>query len=255
MLSKSTLKYIKSLRQAKYRQKYHKIVVEGSKSVIDVLNGQLLEIDAIYALGDWISAHEVHLQKCTAEIQPVADHELTGLSSLSTTQSVLAVCEMPAQQVDLKKVANSLCLYLDGIRDPGNVGTIFRIADWFGLGQIFLSADTADPFNPKVIQASMGSLFRVPWAEAQFDEILIQTGLTPFVTTLDGENIYTADLPDAGIIVLGNESVGVRHQSLSGAARQLMIPGDRALGAESLNVAIAAGIICSEFRRRPAAVS
>jgi TrmH family RNA methyltransferase len=250
MLSKSTLKYIRSLRQVKYRQKYHKIVVEGSKSVLDLLNDKLLKIDGVYGLDPWIKTHEDILRTSAVAVEPIAEHELKTLSSFATPPQVLAVCDMPEQQSDITRVSQTLCLYLDGIQDPGNVGTIFRIADWFGLGQVFISPDTADPYNPKVIQASMGSLFRVPWAEFPLEEIVTHAGLTPFVTALNGENIYTAELPQVGIIILGNESSGVRPMAESLDPRRVMIPRDHALGAESLNVSVAAGIICSEFRRR-----
>ena len=251
MLSKSTIKYVRSLRQQKYRQKYHKIVVEGVKTVHDILSHNLLQVEVIFGTGHWIETHAklhpAHLPLTTA----VDDHELSGLSSFTTPQHVLAVCEMPDHAADPGSVQHEICLYLDGLRDPGNVGTVFRVADWFGIRNLFLAPDTVDPFNPKVIQSSMASLFRVKWMECELSTLMAQPGTHIFVTALNGVNLYECELPDRGLIVLGNESTGVRGLPPdSHGVQYISIPDKFRLGAESLNVAVAAGIICAEFRRR-----
>src|SRR5690606_35199521 len=161
----------------------------------------------------------------------------------------IAVCQMPEAYADPVKARSEICLYLDGIRNPGNAGTIFRIADWFGIRHVFISQDTVDPYNPKVIQASMASLFRLHWAEISLEEILSQDDLIVYATVPDGESIYDAALSGQGLIILGNESTGVRIPPGKDVKR-IAVPGHYSLGAESLNVAIAAGIVCSEFRRR-----
>jgi TrmH family RNA methyltransferase len=249
MLSKSTIKYVRSLRQQKYRQKYHKIAVEGVKSVHEVLAGELLEVEQIYATPEWISARAPDYPQFKSVTISITESELAGISSFTTPQEVLAVCEMPGAAADPAKTADELCLYLDGIRDPGNLGTIFRIADWFGIRNLFLAEDCVDPFNPKVIQASMGSLFRVHWATIPLQLMLDREGLIAYAASMEGESIYAVELSGKGLIILGNESTGIRdirHKTV----KWISIPGKHTLGAESLNVAVAAGIICAEFRRR-----
>lgn len=249
MLSKSTIKDIKALRQKKYRQKYHKIVVEGTKSVVDVLREDLVKPEALYATESWLSGHSDLLEARQKLVSIAESEELSAISSLTTPQEALLVCTMPEHKLSAEVMASELCLYLDGIRDPGNVGTIFRIADWFGIKSLFLSPDTADPYNPKVIQASMASLFRTHWMEIDLVSLLHENSSPVYVTAMDGEDIYKADLSTSGLIILGNESTGVRLPS-NQQLQRLAIPRHLALGADSLNVAIAAGIVCSEFRRR-----
>ena len=251
MLSKSTLKYIRSLRQAKSRQKYHKIVVEGTKSVHELLQLGIVHIDGLYALEPWIENNAPLLQKTGIEANVITGQELSMISAFTTPQHVIAVCEMPHSVLPAQDLpAQKLCLYLDGIRDPGNAGTIFRIADWFGISHIYLSSDTVDPYNPKVIQASMGSLFRISWSETVLPDVIETPGIHAFLTMPDGENIFTATLPETGLIILGNESAGVRIPHAYTQARRLSIPGDPGRGADSLNVAVSAGIICAEFYRQ-----
>jgi len=247
MLSKSTIKYIRSLRLQKYRQKYHKIVVEGVKSVHDILADNLVTVEVQYATQDWIDTMS---SNPAVRIERVEAHELAAISSFVTPQQVLAVCEMPEYHVNPKAPLEELCLYLAGIRDPGNMGTIFRIADWFGIRTIFLAPDSVDAYNPKVIQASMGSLFRVQWSEYPLDEILAIPGVQVFATSMDGEDLYTCQLQQSGLIILGNESTGVPGLSADPNVQYIAIPNRFRLGADSLNVAVAAGIVCAEFRRR-----
>ncbi len=250
MLSKSTIKYVRSLRDQKYRQKYHKIVVEGVKTVHDVLTSRLLTVETIYATQSWIDENSSVFQTFHPLFVEVREHELEAISSLITPQQVLAVCEMPEHTAEPNQVLTELCLYLDGIRDPGNMGTIFRIADWFGIQHVFLAEDCVDPFNPKVIQASMGSLFRIQWAEYPLKQLLEIQGVQAYATALDGESIYSHQLSNMGLIILGNESSGIREFQHDDRIHRIAIPNTFCLGADSLNVAVAAGIVCSEFRRR-----
>jgi TrmH family RNA methyltransferase len=250
MFSKTTIKYIRSLRDQKYRQKYHKIVVEGVKTIRDIVADRLVEIEELYATRAWIEEMPALWRTQISSIVEVEDHTLAAMSSFTTAQQVLAVCTMPNQSADLREAMTSLCLYLDGIRDPGNMGTIFRVADWFGIRNIFLAEDCVDPFNPKVIQASMGSLFRVQWKEIPLLDIFQLPGIQVYATTMHGKSIYTHDLSRNGIIILGNESTGIRTLPEHAQLHLISIPADFRLGADSLNVAVSAGIICAEFRRR-----
>lgn len=250
MLSKTTIKYIRSLRDQKYRQKYHKIVVEGVKSVHDVLSAHLVSVETIFATKEWVADLSSVYPSYKTIVEQVDDHELKLLSSFTTPQQVLAICAMPVHIADPDKALTELCLYLDGVRDPGNMGTIFRIADWFGISNVFLSGDCVDPYNPKVIQASMGSIFRVNRREMHLHELLGYSEIQVFAATMHGANLYQTDLPPQGLIVLGNEASGIRELPTQPNVHQISIPTTLRLGAESLNVAVAAGIICAEFRRR-----
>jgi TrmH family RNA methyltransferase len=250
MLSKSTIKYVRSLRQQKYRQKYHKIVVEGVKTIKDILKDQLLNVETIYASSDRLGIPATGSVPKQPHVIAVEEHELAGISSFTSPQHVLAICDIPDHDADPKAALSGLCLFLDGIRDPGNMGTIFRIADWFGIQAIFLAEDCVDPFNPKVIQASMSSLFRVNWSECPLSQILDQPGIQAYASMSDGESIYDHPLSSQGLIILGNESTGIRDITRRKEIHEIAIPATHRLGAESLNVAVSAGIICAEFRRR-----
>lgn len=250
MLSKTTIRYIKSLRHRKFRQKYHKIAVEGEKSVQDVLSGKKVGVSELYATDTWIEASGSLLHNAGISAISISEREMAAISAFTTPQRVLAVCEMPAWEITPEEPLTQLCLYLDGVRDPGNAGTIFRIADWFGIDKLYLSPDTVDPYNPKVIQASMGSLFRVSWAEESLERLLKVPGIAVYASDTHGTSIYEHALSRTGLIVLGNEGSGIRLDAGSVGIQHIAIPDSRTLGAESLNVAVAAGIICSEFRRR-----
>jgi TrmH family RNA methyltransferase len=224
--------------------------VEGAKTVGDCLHDELIRIETIYTTDAWHEhARHISIPATITQVQ-VEEHELKSISGLTTPQQVLAVGEMPDQIANPALINAELCLYLDGIRDPGNMGTIFRIADWFGLGAIFLAEDCVDPYNPKVIQSSMSSLFRVKWAEVPLSEFLAMQEAKIFATASDGQSMYESNLSKSGLIILGNESTGIRGLDDMMGIQKIAIPDAFRLGAESLNVAVSAGIICAEFRRR-----
>lgn len=250
MLSKSTIKSIRALHHHKYRQKYHKIILEGSKSVAEVISLYPAFIESVYATPLWLESNRDLPGMRDLPVTLVADHELAKVSALTTPPPVIAICGIPDQTADPEKMKTELCLYLDGIRDPGNLGTIFRVADWFGFRHIFLSGDCVDPYNPKVIQSSMGSLFRIQWRTMNLHDVLEIPGIRVFAATLDGEDVFMHTLTGQGVLILGNESEGIRNLPDSPQITRLSIPGQFRLGAESLNVAVAAGILCAEFRRR-----
>lgn len=240
MISKNQIKLIRSLEQKKNRKREGLFVAEGPKVVDDLLQ-------AGYHPKQLFSTTEYH------NAERITEEELHKISFLQHPQKVLAVFEIPKAQLTLN-ITQHLTLALDGIRDPGNLGTIIRIADWFGISHIFCSLDTADLYNPKVVQATMGSIAHV---QVVYTDLLKLFYTLPpsypiYGTLLDGENIYEQELTQEGIIVMGNEGNGISTEIRQLINKRLLIPDFHADGqrAESLNVAIATAITCSEFRRR-----
>jgi len=183
----------------------------------------------------------------------ITDIQLSKISNLETPNKVLAVAEIPEQNFSFDAVASKLSLALDTINDPGNLGTIIRTAAWFGIETIICSATTADAWNAKAVQASMGALFRVKVVYADLEKVVAdytKNDIPVYATTLDGDNIYTSELAANGLIIIGSESHGVSKELLSLIDKKLLIPSFAAGNAESLNAAVAAGVVCSEFRRR-----
>lgn len=251
MISKNKIKYIRSLELKKNRNKEGKFVAEGHKVVEDLL--VLQPADLIVATSEWLKGK--HLGDAT-EIIEVTDEELQKVSFLQHPQQVLAVFKQnatrryTAESVD----TTQLSLALDGVQDPGNLGTIIRIADWFGITHIYCSEDTADVYNPKVVQATMGSIARV---KVEYGNLLalvesLPTDFPVYGTLLDGNNIYQQELENRGLIVMGNEGKGISPALTQKINRKLLIPNfpEGRATADSLNVAIATAITCSEFRRQ-----
>lgn len=247
MISKNKIKYIRSLELKKNRNKEGKFVAEGFKVVDDLL--ALQPADLIVATQEWL--HGKHLADQT-EVIEVTEEELKKVSFLQHPQQVLAVFNQ-AQDGDFSINTQELSLALDGVQDPGNLGTIIRIADWFGITHIYCSQDTADVYNPKVVQATMGSIARV---KVEYGNLLALVESLPadvpvYGTLLDGDNIYQQQLENRGLIVMGNEGKGVSPALAKKVNRKLLIPNfpEGRATADSLNVAIATAITCSEFRR------
>ena len=245
MISKNQIKFIRQLEQKKFRHREGLFVAEGTKVVGDLLKAGYIP-HSLYATSEWIASHSV------AEATEVTDDELTRLSFQQHPQQVLALFPIP-EPADLSPLTSHLSLLLDGVQDPGNLGTIIRIADWFGISNIICSEDTVDAYNPKVVQATMGSIARVNIIYANLLELLdgLPADFPVYGTLLDGENIYTQELTPHGLIIMGNEGNGISDAVRQRVNRRLLIPdfhnGDTA---DSLNVAIATAITCSEFRRR-----
>lgn len=243
MISKNQQKYIRQLEQKKYRKREGCFVAEGTKVVGDLLK-RYQPLD-LYATESWDAPKGVGYTL-------VSEEELQRVSFQQHPQQVLAIFPIP-QPTDPVSLRGSLTLALDGVQDPGNLGTIIRIADWFGIDTIICSEETADAWNPKVIQATMGSIARVNVIYANLLELLdtLPSDYPVYGTFLDGENIYTQTLSGEGLIIMGNEGNGISDAVKAKVNRRLLIPdfhqGDTA---DSLNVAIATAITCSEFRRR-----
>ena len=244
MISKNQLKYIRQLEQKKYRRREGLFVAEGTKVVGDLL--QRYRPEAVFATADW---------QAPAGITPqlVTDDELRRISFLQHPQQVLALFPLPSVNSLPSSVNSELSLALDGVQDPGNLGTIIRIADWFGISTIICSEDTVDAWNPKVVQATMGSIARVNIIYNNLSEFLdsLPADFPVYGTFLDGENIYTQELTHEGLIIMGNEGNGISDAVRAKVNRRLLIPDfHQGETADSLNVAIATAITCSEFRRR-----
>ena len=250
MVSKNDIKRIKQLEQKKYRQREGLFVAEGPKVVDDLLRCGY-QPTVIYATNEWNedNAHfDTRLRVSQFRIDIISNEELRKISFLQHPQQVLAVFPIPQQSFPEPK---GLCLALDGVQDPGNLGTIIRIADWFGIKNIYCSTDTADAWNPKVIQATMGSIARVNICYGDLSILLSQTSLPIYGTLLDGNDLYQEDLSKDGIIVMGNEGNGISQPIRKLVNKKLLIPSyNNNDTAESLNVAIATAITCAEFRRR-----
>ncbi len=256
MISKNRLKYVRSLEMKKYRKAEGVFVAEGHKLVGDLLD--VFECKYLAATSDWLSANAAWVERqrrSGVEVDEVTDEELKRASFQETPQQVLAVFKQLTYEVDVNEVARKqLCLVLDDVQNPGNLGTIVRLADWFGIEHIFCSKGCADIYNPKTVQATMGGIARVQVHEADLPELLsrLDKDIPVYGTFLDGENIYGKELENRGLIVMGNEGKGVSKEVAAFVTERLYIPNypEGRETSESLNVAIATAIVCAEFRRR-----
>ena len=249
MISRTRIKWIKSLEMRKYRLQEKAFVAEGPKLV-----GELLPYSTplyIAATKEWLDQNR-HLLRAVKEVDEVSHEELERASLLRTPQSVLAVMSVPERRLDVSALQEKLVIALDGIQDPGNLGTILRIADWFGIHDVLCSDGTADVYNPKCVQSCMGALARVKVFYCNLPEVLKQAEMPVFGTFLDGTDIYKEELSQHGIIVMGNEGNGISQPVAKLVNRRLFVPNypKGSLTTESLNVAVATGIVCAEFRRR-----
>lgn len=250
MLSNAQIKLIRSLEQKKYRNKHNLYVAEGEKIVSEILLSKA-PFDKIYVTQRWINKNRDLFLQNEQLITIITESELNKISFLQNPNEALAL--MPLHSPNIKNLIASekLILALDTIQDPGNLGTIIRIADWFGIESIVCSENCVDVYNPKVIQATMGSFLRIKVYYTKLKDFIEQqkkNGILIFGALLDGEIIYKAELSNNGIIMMGNESKGISEELKQLIDKPLYIP--KAGGAESLNVSVATGIICSEFSRR-----
>ena len=248
MISKATIKKIHALDMRKFRRNERLFVAEGPK-LVDELCATMKPV-YIAALPEWISENADIV--ADAEYDVVTPDELQRASLQKNPQQVIALFPIPEHRLCAEQLKDELALMLDGVQDPGNLGTIARIADWFGIRNIICSTDTADIYNPKAVQATMGALARVKFHYTDLLQLLSQYNGPVYGTFLDGENIYGQELSANGIIVMGNEGKGISQGVGEMINRRLYIPNYPAgtQTTESLNVAIATSIVCAEFRRR-----
>ncbi len=248
MLSQNKIKYLTSLQSKKFRQKYNIFVAEGEKICLEILKEKKIEVESIFAVKSWCEKHAYLLQYYGAKVEEISESELKKISSLTTPNQVLITAHPQDFSLDKNLIFNDLVLYLDGIQDPGNMGTILRNADWFGIPYVFCSDTCVDIYNPKVIQSSMGAFLRVKSKEISLPTLLDRAKNIPiYGALLEGENIFQSKLEQKGIIVIGSEGKGISDATLPLISHKIKIP-DYGNGAESLNAAVASGIICALFR-------
>lgn len=253
MIGKNTIKLIKSLSDKKNRIDENLFVAEGDKIVSEVLDSGYV-IDKLIATAEFIDRNKSLSAKSRLTIEATND-EIRKASLLKNPQNCIAICELPEPKEIPSKIDEQLSLFLDDVQDPGNLGTIIRICDWFGIEQIFCSPGCADFYNPKVIQASMGSFCRIQTFTSSFEKVATlanENDISICGAFLDGENIYNSNLSQKTLLVLGNEGNGINKIIAENIDKKISIPqfNTKGKGAESLNVAIATAVICAEFRRQ-----
>jgi TrmH family RNA methyltransferase len=245
MITKAEIQLVRSLADKRNRDEHRLFVAEGEK-LIEELRGSQLRVRRIYALDGVFEGDDV---------QVVTTKEMERLSMLKSANNSIALVELPHYKFNFNSLERNLILALDDVQNPGNLGTIIRLADWFGISDIVCSPSTADCFNPKVVQATMGAILRVRVHYLDLPSLLHsakEQGVPIYGTFLDGKNIYDYDLQQHGIIVMGNEGRGISAECAEAITNRLFIPPYPAdcSGSESLNVAIATAVTCAEFRRQ-----
>ena len=251
MITKSKIQLVRSLADKTARLEYGLFAVEGRKLAAEALSSGY-EVEALYVTEN--ASCRPQFESCE-HFEAVSAKDMERMSKLKTPSEVLAVLRIPKTDDCLESFGNTLSLCLDGIQDPGNIGTIIRIADWFGIENVVCSPDCADLYNPKTVQATMGALFRVNTVYTPLPELLEKTvarSVPVYGTFLDGRNLYDSQLSAGGVVILGSEGRGISPQTAPYVSERLFIPPFPHFrhGSESLNVAAAAAVVCAEFRRR-----
>lgn len=251
MLSKQVTKIVQNLEKKKFREKYNLFKIEGEKLVKELLLSDF-KIRSVLAYKEWTETNP--LPEGTYDITEVDEKEMGSISNFQSLPEVIALAEIPQYTVEPAEIRDSLSLVLNGIQDPGNLGTILRVADWFGISHVFCDEDCASFHNPKCVQASMGAVFRVRVHYTDLPELLREYRSEDFHcygTFLNGDNIYKTPLSSRGFIIMGNEGKGIRPEIEEWTDRRLTIPSFArgSYSTESLNVGVATGIILSEFKR------
>ena len=251
MLSKNRIKEVTALHHKKFRNIENVFIVEGEKVVSDLLLSGW-KVLTIFATPDYINRNRL---SGDISCEVCSESEMAKITALTTASPVLAVVEMPSNENAIN-MKSGLKLVLDGIKDPGNLGALCRIADWFGIDELICSVDSVDCYNPKVVQSSMGSLFHLKITytdlESLFEENKKQNQLPVYGTLMEGENIFQAKLSVDGFIILGNESNGISLELKKYITTALNIPlytNSKNGHPDSLNVSVAAGIVCAQFRK------
>jgi TrmH family RNA methyltransferase len=245
MLSKNTVKFIKSLHQKKYRLELGKFFVEGEKSVVEVLQSSFT-VDLMLVTQEFATKYAALLSGKAFEVILVTPNQLEQVGQYQSNDAALAVVQMKPNKA-FTPIKGELILALDEVRDPGNLGTIIRIADWYGIKKLIFSTHTAEFYNPKVIQSSMGSFTRVQFYYGELAQAFQEWKLPVYGAFLEGESIHELANPTPGVLLLGNESQGISKEVEKWVSSKITIPSFG--NAESLNVAIATAIFCDNFKR------
>ncbi len=252
MISKTKIKEIRFLKTKKGRQRTGSFVVEGEKMVSEMLQSDF-HVHEIFGLPEW-GEKMTDNDSLISKYHEITEQELRKISSLTTPNNVLAIASLKDEKFDINQVKSNLCIGIDSLQDPGNFGTIIRIANWYGINHVICSHDTVELYNPKVIQATMGSIFRVHVYYTNLVDLLasLSSNVPVYGTFLEGDDIYQLKLSDHGIVFFGNESRGISNPLARVIRRKIRIPsypkGNNTM--ESLNVSAAVAIACSEFRRQ-----
>ncbi|PBQ32515.1 RNA methyltransferase [Sphingobacteriaceae bacterium] len=250
MLSKNQIKEIQSLQIKKFRESKKQFIAEGIKTVLEILEHAPILLEDIFATREFIEAHKETLRRLNLKYTEVSEAELKKISLQTTPSGVMAICRYfkePKADFDFE---NNFAFFLDDVRDPGNLGTIIRLADWFGVSTIFCSPGSCDFYNPKVIQSTMGAFLRVSSVYIELKDLLAKQQIkTIYGAVLTGSNLYKEKLTN-GLIVIGNEANGISEENLNLLTKKLTIPANQNNGTESLNAAMATSIIASEFFRQ-----
>ena len=242
MISKNQLKLIRQLGQKKYRKQFNQYLVQGEKNVLELLNSPL-KVNDVFATQSFIDNNQSSYPQ--THFITADEEQLTKASTLVSNNAAIAVIDMPSTVLPDE---NSLILALDGVSDPGNLGTIIRVADWYGIKHIVASTDSADPYNPKTISATMGSFVRVSVSHVELPEYLSTLNMPIYGAFLDGQSVHSTKFSGQGVLLMGSESHGIREQCAKLVSNKITIPAFG--GAESLNVAMATGIILDNFKRQ-----
>lgn len=250
MISKSRLKQIKGLHTTRSRKEESLFLAEGEKTVLELLNNRAAQIEEVFAVSEFIEANFQLLKSSQVLFSEIKESDLERISTLKTPNKTLAVCHVFTEKDFQRTEKEYLSLYLDEIKDPGNFGTILRLADWFGIHRVYASQGSCDLYNPKVIQSTMGAFMRVHVVYSELKDVIKNNSFSNvYGAVLEGNSLYAEKLKE-GLLVIGNESSGISSENLNLIPNKITIPSHSESGTESLNAAMATSIIVSEFYRQ-----
>ncbi len=248
MLTKQKLLDLRSLHQRKAVLELNCFLAEGEKLVKEALAGDGTDVIELISTEEWLSNHSGLINEANVSVVKATMKQISQISSLVTPQEVIAVCKVKPQVFNSEKILNTVSLYFHEMRDPGNAGTILRIADWFGISDVYTSPESVFRYNPKLVQSSMGSIFRVGYHTLQIEQIkALKDKLPIYATALEGESIYKGSKMDRAFIMFGSESHGLPAELMNLSDKKITIPRASGSNAESLNLAVSAGIILSHI--------
>ena len=250
MLSKNQIKELQSLQLKKFRDQHRLFIAEGVKTVSEILKHRASSIKELLATTDFIDNHRQKINEYSITVNEISEIELKKISLQNSPNKAMAVCNYFDEGEGAFDFKNNFSVYLDDLRDPGNLGTIIRLAGWFGIDTIFCSANSCDFYNPKVIQSTMAAFLRVKVRYISLQELIRQQNIKHiYGAVLNGENIYKTEIKN-GLIVIGNEANGISEENLKLISNPVTIPASKENETESLNAAMAASILVSEFFRQ-----